>query len=183
MNDFLEKKLRELLPYIIVEGVIFLLMPLFMGTGAGVLTYIILLGVFPLTSIGCCVHYVLYKKKRDLAVCAVAPLFYALTALLYGMWRDSWYTVLIYLAAYFLCGYLGIMLSDILLSRRREKPTQPMPAAEHAARRPRRVNVKKEEPAPEDFQAQDPDEDVSLDASTTDDDIEAILNEIHNRRS
>ena len=31
MNDKLEKTLKELLPYIIIIGIIFLLLPLFMG--------------------------------------------------------------------------------------------------------------------------------------------------------
>lgn len=48
--------------------------------------------------------------------------------------------------------------------------------------RPRRVNVEEKQAPAEDFQAEDPTEDVQLDTSTTDDDIESILNNIHNRK-
>ena len=158
MNDKLEKTLKELLPYIIVTGIIFLLLPLFMGKTASAATYIIQLGIFPLTALGCGVFYKLKMKKNSVYPALIAPIFYALAALLYGMWRASWYTVLIYTVAYFLCGYLGQLLADVL------------PFVEE-----------KEAPA-EDFQAEDPTEDVQLDASTTEDDIETILNNIHNRK-
>ncbi len=100
------------------------------------------------------------------------------------MWRASWYTVLIYLVAYFICGYLGQALSDLFTSKSKkksaEKPTSPQRTA---PLRPRKVDVKKqqEEPA-ETFKAEDPTSDDSLDTSTTDDDIEAILEAIHNRK-
>lgn len=187
MNDKFERKLKELLPYIIITGVIFLLMPLFMGTKESVLTYIIQIGAFPLTAFGCGFHYAYKKKKHDVYICLIAPVFYALTALLYGMWRDSWFTVVIYIAAYFLCGYLGLMLSDVAGKGKASKKSAPHIQLKRPSLRPKRVDVEKieqqEESPAADFKAEDPAEDDSLDVSTTEDDIEAILNEIHNRKS
>ena len=181
MNDKLEKTLKELLPYIIITGIIYLLLPLFMSGGESAATYIIELGVFPLTALGCGVFYKKTKRKNNLWLCTVAPVFYALTALLYGMWRSSWYTVLIYLVAYTLCGYLGLLLGDVLsLGKGRETVKK---FTEKTSQRARRVNVEEEAQPAEEFIAQDPEEDLSLDTSTTDDDIEAILNNIHNRKS
>lgn len=185
MNDRLERKLKELLPYIIIIGIIFLLLPLFMGK-EGAVTYIIQVGAFPLTAIGCCAHYKLKKKKNDIFLCGVAPVFYALTALLYGMWRDSWFTVLIYLIAYFICGYLGLMIPDLLkIGKDGSKAKQtniPRPIIRKPSLRPERVNLDEEEKPGEGFKAENPEKDMSLDASTTDDDIEAILNSIHSRK-
>lgn len=181
MEDKFEHKLKELVPYIIITGIIFLLLPLFMGNKEGVATYLIQLGAFPLTAIGCSVHYRLFKKKKDIYVCFLAPLFYALTALLYGMWKASWYTVLIYIAAYFLCGYLGLMLTDMF--RQDTKNTSTRSAFKRFSKRPRRVNVEEDEQVTTDFVAEDPAQDDRLNTSTTDDDIEAILENIHNRKS
>lgn len=180
MDDNFEKTLKELVPYIIITGILFLLLPLFMGSGTGAATYLIQLGAFPLTAIGCGVFYKLKKKKNSLFLCLIAPLFYALTALLYGMWRASWYTVLIYIGAYFLCGYLGLILGDILPIGKKGESIRHL--IKKSSNPPRRVNVE-EEPAVDHFVAQDPEKDVDLDTSTTDDDIEAILKSIHNRKT
>ena len=180
MEDKIETKLKELLPYLIIEGALFLLLPLLMGTQTNAVTYVIQLGAFPLISLGCGFHYAFRKHKKDIALCFIAPLFYAVSALLYGMWRASWVTVLIYIAAYFICGYLGMALCDIIKPR---TDSDTVKAPERKTTRPARVDVKKhDEPRPADFKAEDPDSDDSLDTSTTDDDIEAILNAIHNRK-
>lgn len=184
MNDKLEQTLKELLPYIIITGVIFLLLPLFMTDRESAATYIIELGAFPLTAIGCGIFYKIKNRRTNLYLCAVAPLFYALTALLYGMWRASWITVVIYIAAYFLCGWLGQMLGDLLHAPKKSaddggtKRSVRIPSL-----RPRRVNVEENVQPADDFKAEDPEDDMSLDVSTTEDDIEAILNNIHNRKS
>ena len=185
MDDRFEKKIKELLPYIIIEAIIFFLMPLFMGHSEGAATYIIQIGVFPLTAIGCCVFYKLRQQKSEIYVCIIAPLFYAISALLYGMWRDSAVNVLVYMASYFVCGYLGLLLADVLSKKKSDKGEKSIPEPKRSS--PARVNVagvEEEEPVVvENFKAEDPDEDVSLDTSTTDDDIEAILAAIHNRKS
>lgn len=180
MNENLKNTLKELIPYIIVTGILFLLLPLFMGKSAGFATYFIQLGVFPLTAIGCGVFYKLKNKKNSLYLCLIAPIFYALSALLYGMWRDSWYTVLIYVAAYLLCGYLGLILGDVLPIGKKAESIRSL--IQKPSQRPRRVNVE-DEPAADSFVAEDPEEDTALDASTTNDDIEEILTGIHNRKS
>lgn len=180
MEDKIEIKLKELLPYIIIEGALFLLLPLLMGTKTNAVTYVIQLGAFPLISLGCGFHYTFRKHKKDIILCFIAPVFYAISALLYGMWRASWITVLIYIAAYFICGFLGMALCDIIKPRSKSDTVE---APKRKSKRPERVDVKKyDEPRPADFKAQDPDSDVSLDTSTTDDDIEAILSAIHNRK-
>lgn len=180
MEDKFEQKLKELVPYIIITAIIFLLLPLFMGSKESVATYIIQLGAFPLTAIGCSVHYKLVKKKTDIYVCFLAPIFYALTAVLYGMWSASWYTVLIYIAAYFLCGYLGLLLTDLL--KLDNKNSSVRSAFKRFSTRPSRVNVDENTEVRDDFVAEDPTDDDSLDTSTTNDDIEAILDNIHNRK-
>ena len=78
MNDRFEKKIKVLLPYIIIEAIIFFLMPLFMGHSEGAATYIIQIGIFPLTAIGCSVFYKLKNQSSDIYVCVIAPLFYAI---------------------------------------------------------------------------------------------------------
>ena len=141
MNDKLEKTLKELLPYIIVTGIIFLLLPLFMGKTASAATYIIQIGIFPLTALGCGVFYKLQKKQNSLYPALIAPIFYALAALLYGMWRTSWYTVLIYIVAYFLCGYLGQLLADVLPFNKKDGSPR------RRSLRARRVNVEEKRSA------------------------------------
>ena len=181
MNDKTEKMLRELVPYIIICSIIFLLLPLFMGTSTGLATYLIQLGAFPLTALVCGAFYKYKKQKNNLILCFVAPALYALSALLYGMWRASWYTVLIYIAAYFLCTYLGLLLGDALPAGKKGVSVRDI--VKKSDRRPRRVNIEAEPAAEEPFQAKDPADDIDLDTSTTDDDIEAILNSIHNRKT
>lgn len=176
MNDKIEKNLKELLPYIIVIGVIFLLLPLLMGRKTSAVTYIVQLGVFPLTAIGCGAFYKYKNRRNSLALCVIAPVFYMLAALLYRMWVASWYTVIIYTVAYFLCGYVGMMLGEVLLSRKKDGSSR------RRSLRPHRVNVEKEEALPKDFQAEDPLQDQQLNAATTKEDIESILTNIHNRK-
>ncbi len=182
MDDKLEKKLKELLPYIIIEAIIFFLMPLFMGHSEGAVTYIIEVGVFPLTALGCGLFYKYKMKRSDLYVCIIAPVFYAVTALLYGMWRASAITVLIYMVSYFVCGYLGLLLGDILLKKKGKDAPQE-PPVQRPSLSPERVNLEEHEPAQaEAFHAENPEEDQTLDTATTDDDIEALLSAIRNRK-
>lgn len=181
MNDKHEKTLKELIPYIIIIGILFLLLPLLMGKTASAMTYIIQIGIFPLTAFGCGAFYKIQNKKNNFYLCLIAPIFYAISALLYGMWRTSWYTVLIYIVAYFLSGYLGQLLGERLPFGKKDDAKQES-APRRRSPRARRVNVKEEEKPTEDFQAEDPNEDTQFDTSTTQDDIEAILNDIHNRK-
>lgn len=181
MNENTEKMLKELVPYVIICGIIFMLLPLFMGTSAGFATYLIQLGAFPLTALCCGAFYKYKKKKNNIFLCFVAPVLYALSALLYGMWRASWYTVLIYIAAYFLCTYLGMMIGDVLPIGKKGVSVRDM--VKKADRRPRRVKIEESLAEAEHIPVEDPAEDEGLDTSTTEDDIEAILNSIHNRKT
>ena len=183
MDDKLEKKLKELLPYIIIEAIIFLLMPLFMGHNkASAATYIVEIGIFPVTSVVCSVIYKLRQRRSDIYVCLIAPLFFAISALMYGMWADSWITVLIYMVSYFICGYLGLLLSDLFTKKSADKQNE-KPPIETSSLSPDRVNLEKHEEADGEFIAADPEEDHSLDTATTDDDIEELLRAIHDRKS
>ena len=203
MDDKLEKRLKEFLPYIIVIGIIYLLVPALLFMNTDFAAYLVLIGILPLTALGCCAHYS-YKKKNDLLLAFVAPLFFLPAMFLYPIARESLLKGVIYLAAYFLSGYLGLAIGDILSNRgkskgskdskdetrtaetraerRSERKSEPRkPALEDdRASRPRKVPV--EAHTEEEFIAEDPYGDVSLDTSTTEDDIDAILREIHQRR-
>ena len=203
MEDKLEKKLKEFLPYIIVIAVIYLVVPALLFINSDAVAYIVLIGILPLTALLCCAHYSM-KKKNDLALAFIAPLFFLPAMFLYPIASTSLINALIYLAAYFLCGYLGLTIGDIFANRGKSKaPTRqaekagqkearrtakPEPAEARSAearpapsQRPRRVAVEAE--ARDSFEAADPYADSSLDTSTTDDDIDAILREIHQRHN
>ena len=209
MEDKFEKRLKEFLPYIIIIGIIYLLTPALLFVNSDFAAYLVLIGILPVTALGCCAHYST-KKKNDLMLAFVAPVFFLPAMFLYPIARESLLKAFIYLVAYFLCGYLGLAIGDILRKRsksgrkteaerqpaaRAARRTEPAPErrAERAsgrdenarrrddrAARPRTVDV--EAQAPQTFEPEDPYRDVSLDTSTTEDDIDAILREIHQRR-
>lgn len=200
MEDKLEKKLKAFLPYIIIIGVVYLIVPALLFINSDAIAYIILIGVLPLTTLLCCAHYSM-NKENDFLLCLLAPIFFLPAMFLYPIARGSEGALLrafIYLIAYFLCGYLGLTVGDILANRtksekqddddaprparRSARRSADRPAERHAAgTRATRVDVDVDE-TPR-FTTSDPYEDRSLDTSTTSDDIEAILNEIHQRRS
>ena len=120
MDDKLEKRLKEFLPYIIVIGIIYLLVPALLFMNTDFAAYLVLIGILPLTALGCCAHYS-YKKKNDLLLAFVAPLFFLPAMFLYPIARESLLKGVIYLAAYFLSGYLGLAIGDILSNRGKSK--------------------------------------------------------------
>ncbi|MBQ3418411.1 MAG: hypothetical protein IJH32_11360 [Ruminococcus sp.] len=203
MEDKFEKKFKSFLPFIIIIGVIYLFLPITLVKNTNlVFNNIVYIGVFPLTALLCCGFYS-YKKKMDIFLALVAPAFYIPSMFLYGNFKYSPVTSLIYLAAYFVCGFLGLLIGDILSPkskkqeekkpRRREGTTDidiEEPSERPHRRTPRKVNTRAarkgrlaHEETPKHFVTEDPYEDDSLDTSTTADDIDAILNEIQNRRS
>lgn len=203
MEDKFEKKFKAFLPYIIIIGVIYLFLPIALVKNTNLIfNNIVYIGVFPLTALACCGFYS-YKRNMDIFLALVAPAFYIPSMFLYGNFRYSPVTSLIYLVAYFVCGFLGLLIGDILAPKSKKqaerKPRTANTAAdidiEEPAQRPHRriphkVNTKAarkgrlaHEETPKHFQAEDPYDDASLDTSTTADDIDAILNEIQNRRS
>lgn len=195
MEDKLEKKLRAFLPYLIIIGVVYLFLPVLLvlfDRGNTHLAWhnLMFIGVFSLTALGCCFFYS-YRRENDFLLALVAPIIFIPSAFLYGLFRDSVVNTLIYLVAYFICGYLGLLLGEILSPNKKDRKARPSEQEEDRpvrrssshrsfSARPRRVAVEKDEPAH--FHTEDPYEDRSLDTSTTSDDIDAILNEIHSRR-
>ena len=203
MDDKFEKKLKEFLPYIIIIGVVYLLVPALLLLKSDAVAYLVLIGILPLTALLCCTHYAA-TKRNDIALACVAPVFFIPAMFLYQIVRDNPINALIYLVAYALCGYLGLTIGDLLSGRKKGKgkaaakeapvkrerrPAEVRPEAESrsadrraaAPARPRKVDV--EAHADKSFEAVDPYQDSTLDTSTTDDDIDAILREIHQRRS
>lgn len=222
MQKNFDQKIKAFVPYMIIIGVVYLIVPALLLMNAPAVTYIVLIGLLPLTALLCCAHYSM-TKGSDFWTCLFAPLCFVITMLLYRLVQTDPLRAFIYLIAYFLCGYLGLTIGDILSNRSGSnrnapaRPERPRPAVRDAyededevrvsrpaaAQRPRRVNIAPEpvpvrRPSapprarrvdldavveePERFAPADPYEDRSLDQSTTSDDIDAILREIHQRR-
>lgn len=205
MDAKFEKKLKAFLPYIIIIGLVYLIVPALLFIGSPFITYLVLIGVLPLTAGGCCAHYAM-KKENDFWLCLVAPIIFIPTMFIYPIFRSGPLIALIYLVAYLLCGYLGLAIGEILSNKQGknkaaaddedDEPRKPAhrPAARRAeqrgvepdapirrsrgAARPERVDLD----STDDFFAEDPYEDETLDTATTSEDIDAILSEIQQRR-
>ncbi len=119
MNDKLEMKLKEFLPYIIIIGVVYLFLPavLVFTKSHGILNQIVYIGAFPLTAFICNMHYG-YKKTNDMMLSFVAPIIYIPSMLLYGNLRDSVLNSIIFLVSYFICGYIGLTVGEMLKSNK-----------------------------------------------------------------
>lgn len=203
MEDKFEKKFKSFLPYIIIIGVIYLFLPIVLVKNTNIVfNNIIYIGIFPLTALLCCGFYS-YKKRMDIFMALVAPAFYIPSMFLYGNIRYNALASIIYLVAYFVCGFLGLLIGDILSPKKKTPPSKSRrsgssvdidieeePAERPHRRTPRKVNTKAarkgrhtHDDTPRHFQTEDPYEDESLDTATTANDIDAILNEIQNRRS
>lgn len=195
MEDMLEKKLKSFLPYIIVIGAVYLFVPaiLVFASSAGMLNQIIYIGVLPVTALLSCMVYG-YKKNNDFYLSLVAPLFYIPSMFIYGNFRDSWLNSLIFLVSYFICGYIGLTLGDMI----KGKPVANEDSStDNKKRVPKRIDTKKIEEIsnssymPEEIELPKKfEEDIlavvdELTANeepvTTEEDIDAILNELHNR--
>lgn len=200
MEDKFEKKFKSFLPFIIIIGVIYLFLPILLVNNTNIVfNNIIYIGVFPLTALICCGVYS-YKKRMDIFLALVAPIFYIPSMFLYGNFKYNPVTSLIYLVAYFVCGFLGLLIGDILSPKNvknssRKTPSDAdidieEPAARQGRKIPRKVNTRAarrshpaHEQTPRHIKTEDPYEDDSLDTSTTSDDIDAILSEIQSRRN
>ena len=212
MGNTFGNRIKAFLPYLVIIGIVFLVLPALLLTGSGFITYALLIAVLPLTALLCCAHFSLHKGN-DFLLSLAAPVFFLPAMFIYPIASQSVIKAFIYLIAYFLCGYLGLTIGDILAGR--NKAAAPAAASASADRRPsqprpvRRVPVEMmdedDEPAPAEvrpaqsqrarrvvveeadhavqFGSADPYADKSLDTSTTEDDIDAILREIHQRRS
>ena len=210
MDDKFEKKLKEFLPYIIIIGVVYLFAPAILVStkSTGLLNQIIYIGLFPLTALLCNVYYS-YKKANDFFLSLVAPIIYIPSMLLYGNIRDSVLNSLIYLVSYFICGYIGLALGEILKgsdSKKNSKDVRrkrvPTVVDTKVADKSDDIYVeddfneynaveeielpKSYEPVEEhNFEPQNNTFDNSYDSSKdyTEDDIDAILAELHNRHN
>jgi len=210
MQKEFEKKFKAFLPYIIIIGLVYLIAPALLLVDSVFLSYVVMLAILPLTAGGCCAYYCI-KNENDFYLCLVAPAFFVVTILLYGIYNsDSGvFKSLVYLVCYLLCGFLGLTIGDILTGYKRapendaDKSEKKSRGSSRGAeeRRPaaRRTNrgvdpdtpIRRSRTAarPERvdvegnaFVAEDPDKDESLDTATTSEDIDAILSEIHQRR-
>lgn len=211
MDDKFEKKLKEFLPYIIIIGVVYLFAPaiLVFSKSTGPLNQIIYIGVFPLTALLCNIYYSC-KKTNDFFLSLVAPIIYIPSMLLYGNIRDSVLNSLIYLVSYFICGYIGLTLGEMIKGsdskkskseRRRRVPTvvDTTTAKEnddiYVEDNYSEYNAVEEIELPKSFEQVDDysygnndsyepqDNSYESKGSYTEDDIDAILAELHNRHN
>lgn len=197
MDDKFEKKLKEFLPYIIIIGVVYLFAPalLVFTKSTGLLNQIVYLGLFPLTALLCNLYYS-YKKTSDFALSLVAPIIYIPSMLLYGNIRDSLLNSLIYLVSYFICGYIGLTLGEMIKgSNSKNKKSDvtrkrvPTVVDTSTAKEPFEmyvddIELPKQYEQTEDYtQYEDTYEEPAYEpaSSYTEDDIDAILAELRNR--
>jgi len=121
MEDKLEKKLRQFLPYIIILALAILALPAILrliGNNV-VVNQIVFVGIIPLVIFSCGVHYA-YKNTADLWFCLISPIIFIPTMLLYGMVRDNPLNSIIYLIAYLVCGYIGITVGELIAPKQKE---------------------------------------------------------------
>ena len=197
MDDKFEKKLKEFLPYIIIIGVVYLFAPalLVFTKSTGLLNQIVYLGLFPLAALLCNLYYS-YKKTSDFALSLVAPIIYIPSMLLYGNIRDSLLNSLIYLVSYFICGYIGLTLGEMIKgSNSKNKKSDvtrkrvPTVVDTSTAQEPFEmyvddIELPKQYEQTEDYtQYEDTYEEPAYEpaSSYTEDDIDAILAELRNR--
>ena len=205
MEDIFEKKIKSFLPYIIIIGAAYLFGPaILMLTGNKVLlNQIFYIGLFPLTALLCCLHYS-YKKEMDFFISLVAPIFFIPSMFIYGLFMLQPLNSIIFLVCYFICSYLGLVIGDMIKGRNGAEEK----ADKKQKRVPRRVNTVAGADATaaelmiEEHDIEIPmafDEEVEIDSfdeidtvdeveevettfDSTADDIDAILNELRNRR-
>lgn len=196
MDDKFEKKLKEFLPYIIIIGVVYLFLPaiLVFTKSQGVLNQIVYIGVFPLTAFLCSLHYG-YKKTNDLLLSLVAPVIYIPSMLLYGNLRDSVLNSIIFLVSYFICGYIGLTVGEMIKSskdkkngnttRRRAVPTVVNTVNAYDEEDELSFdNIELPQKFDEEVESVQYEENESMFEpadSYTEDDVDAILAELHNR--
>ena len=202
MEDIFEKKIKAFLPYIIIIGIVYLVSPtilVFTGNKEGIIATLFYIALFPLTALLCNMFYAT-KKKSDIILALIAPALYLPSMFIYGNFAVSPINSIIFLVCYFLCGYIGLTLGDMIRTKKGDKEdaeTQPT-----IRRVPKRVPTKIVEdktPAEVMIEEHDFDVPVSFDEEvsseephyeddfetsfdSTADDIDAILAELRSRR-
>ena len=164
------------------------------------LNQIFYIGLFPLTALLCCAYYS-YKKENDFLLSLVAPILFIPSMFIYGLFMLQPLNSIIFLVCYFICSYLGLTIGDMI----KGKNVADKNADKKQKRVPRRVNTSAdadrtaaelmieehdieipmtfdEEVEIESFEAVETVEDVETTYDSTADDIDAILNELRNRR-
>lgn len=191
MDDKFEKKLKEFLPYIIIIGVVYLFFPaiLVFTKSTGILNPIIYFGVFPVTAFLCNLYYG-YKKKNDLLLSLVAPVIYIPSMLLYGNLRDSVLNCVILLVSYFICGYIGLSIGEMMRGssknneeKRPSRKRVPTVVNTASAKETEDSFVIDEIEMPQSFEEVETQQSYDdYQPDYTEDDIDAILRELHDRR-
>lgn len=193
MNDKLEQKLKEFLPYIIIIGVVYLFLPavlVFTKSHGVLLNQIVYIGAFPLTAFICNMYYG-YKKTNDMLLSFVAPIIYIPSMLLYGNLRDSVLRPIIFLICYFICGYIGLTVGEMLKGNNSEDKERSrkkrVPSVVNTATAKDEEDVVFDEiELPQQFEeeqegALDFEPEFTPADSYTEDDIDAILKELQSR--
>ncbi|MBQ7133217.1 MAG: hypothetical protein IJO20_01830 [Ruminococcus sp.] len=191
MNDKLETKLKEFLPYIIIIGVVYLFLPavLRIANSSIVFNNIVYIGVFPLTAFICNMHYG-YKKTNDMILSFVAPVIYIPSMLLYGNLKYSVINSLVLLVCYFISGYIGLTVGEMLKGGKSDdkesSKKKRVPSVVNTATAKDEEDVAFDDIVlPQQFE-----EDQSVEVfepefvptdDYTEDDIDAILKELHTR--
>lgn len=202
MEDIFEKKIKSFLPYIIIIGVVYLFGPaILMLSGNNVtLNQIFYIGLFPLTALLCCAYYS-YKKEMDFFLSLVAPIFFIPSMFIYGLFMDQTVNSIIFLVCYFICSYLGLTIGDMIKGKKDSDDNTDI----KKKRVPRRVNTDahtqksaaqlmieehdieippsfEQEVESESLEFCEQVEAVETTYDSTADDIDAILEELRNRR-
>lgn len=189
MEDKLEKKLKALLPYIIIIGAAFLLLPILFHVFGNKVFFnnIILMIVFPIITIGCNYHYT-YKNNTDYIMMATAPVLFIPSMFLYGIFSASPVNAIIFMVAYFICGYIGGIAGEI--AKGKTKQTDDSKEVSHKRRSvPQIVSPKAQKEdeideieLPVEFE-ESIEEVEAISADDADDEysLDAILAELHDR--
>ncbi len=196
MGDIFEKKLKSFLPYIIIIGAVFLFFPIIFGmpNRIGEKNQLIFIGIYPLLVFLCGVFYA-HKKTNDFYFSLIAPVMYLAAMAIYGGFaKFEIVNNLIYLVSYFICGYIGLTVGDMIAEKMNKRSDEDEDSdIEHKKRKvPQRVSTTAHEdvfeeriediPMPERFEEV---HDINDEPETTysdDYDLDSILAEIHNRR-
>ncbi len=200
MGDVFEKKIKSFLPYIIITAAAYYIVPaiLMLSDSAEVVNQIVYIGLFSLIAFGCCLYHGL-KKTNDLTVSLVAPVLFIPSMFIFGVFSENWTNALLFLVSYFICGFIGVTIGDML---RKDKAIDQKLKEDNSDERPyvrkrvpkrvataaikdktitEKVIEEHDIEIPESFEAEENIDDVETTFDTTVDDIDAILAELRNR--
>lgn len=197
MGDIFEKKLKEFLPYIVIIGAVFLLFPILVGmpNSVGNRNQLIFIGLYPLLVFGCGVFYS-YKKTNDFYFSLIAPVMYLAAMAIYsGFAKGELFNNVIYLVSYFICGYIGLTVGDMIAEKagdrvnndeeeldksykKKNVPVRVRPSAHEDIIEDRVEDIQ----MPEKFEETHTLKEEVVTSSADDYDLDAILAEIHSRR-